>query len=159
MSLQHRFRDSLISATPTEISAHALAHALRIAARPALRKEADRTHDLAGRAETALQAIVGKKGFLHRMKSIALCHALDRQNLSAVVADRKRKARIDPSSVEQDRAGAALAAITALLGSGQSQAFTEKIQEGDARVIELDSSRDAIHGEGRCEAHAVLPRC
>jgi hypothetical protein len=115
----------LIRATATEISAHALAHALRVAARIALLNEADRTHDLAGRAKTALQAIVGKKGFLHRMKATALRHTLDRQNFGAIVADRKRKARIDPSSVEQDRAGAALAAITALLGSGQSQAFTQ----------------------------------
>ena len=141
MSLQHRLGDSLIGAAAAEISAHAFAHALRIVAGLTLLDQTDRTHDLAGRAEPALQAIVGEKGLLHRMKPIALRHAFDRQDVGAVVTDRKRKARIDPSSVDDDRAGAALAAVAALLGSGQMQAFAKKIEEGDTRVIQLDRSR------------------
>ena len=81
--------------------------------------------------------------------------AFDRKDVSAIVTDRKRKARIDPSSVDDDRAGAALAAVTALLGSCQMEAFAKKIQERYTRVIELDRSRDAVHGESGWEAHVV----
>jgi hypothetical protein len=146
LRLQHRFCDSLIRSTPTEISAHALAHALCIVARLTLLDQADCTHDLARSAETALQAIMRKKGFLHRMKSIALRHTFNGQDVSAVMTDGKRKARIYPSSVDDDRAGTALAAITALLRACQLQAFAKQIQEGHTRVIKLDSSRDAVHG-------------
>jgi hypothetical protein len=73
----------------------------------------------------------------------------DREDFGAVMADRKRKARIDPSSVDDDSAGAALATIAALLGSCQFKAFAKKVQEGDTRVIQLDRSLDAVHGESR----------
>jgi hypothetical protein len=145
----------LIGATPAEISAHAFTHALWIVAGLTLLDQTDRTHDLAGRTEPALQAIVCQKGLLHRMKSITPCHAFDRADVRAVVADRKRKARIDPSSVDDDRAGAALAAVAALLGSRQMEAFAKKIQERYTRVIELDRSRDAVHSESGWEAHVV----
>jgi hypothetical protein len=155
LSLQHRLGDSLIGATPAEISAHAFTHALWIVAGLTLLDQTDRTHDLAGRTEPALQAIVGKKGLLHRVKSITPCHTFDRNDVSAVVTDRKCKARIDSSSVDDDRAGAALAAVAALLGSRQMEAFAKKIQERYTRVIELDRSRDAVHGESGWEAHVV----
>ena len=80
---------------------------------------------------------MGDEGLLHRMKPIALRHAFDRQDVGAVVADRQRQARIDPPSVDDDRAGAALAAVAALLGSGQVQALAQKIEQRDARVVEL----------------------
>jgi hypothetical protein len=128
LSLQNGLSDSLIGATSAEISAHAFAHALRIGAGPTFLDQTDRTHDLAWRAETALQAVVGNKGFLHRMKPATLCHALDGEDVGAVVTDGQRKARIDTSSVDNDRAGAALAAVTALLGSGQIKVFAEKIE-------------------------------
>ena len=57
-----------------------------------------------------------------RMQLVAVRHALDGQDVGAVVADRQGEAGIDPPAVDQDRAGAALAAVAALLGSGQVQA-------------------------------------
>ena len=119
LRFQHRFGDSLIGAAAAEISAHALANALRIVAGLTLLDQTDRAHDLAGRAKPALQAVMGDKGLLHRMKPAALRHAFDRQDIGAVVTDRERKAGIDPPSVDDDRAGATLAAVAALLGSCQ----------------------------------------
>jgi hypothetical protein len=81
------------------------------------------------------------------MKPAALSQTFDREDFGAVVADRKRKARIDPPSVDDDGAGATLAAIAALLGSRQFKAFAKKVQERDTRVIQLDRSRDAVHSE------------
>ena len=79
------------------------------------------------------------------MQSITLCHTFDRQDVSAVVTDRKRKARIDPSSLDDDRAGAALPPVAALLRSGQMQVLAKKIEQRHPRVIELDRSLHAVH--------------
>ena len=57
-------------------------------------------------------------------------------DVGAVVADRERQARIDPPAVDQDRAGAALAAVAALLGAGQVQPLAQEIEQRDARVVE-----------------------
>jgi hypothetical protein len=146
---QHRLGDSFIGATPTEISAHAFTHALWTVAGLTLLDQTDRTHDLARRTEPTLQAIVGKKGLLHRMKSVALRDTLDRQDVSAVVTNCKRKARIDPSPVNDDSAGAALPPVAALLGSSQFETLAKKIQEGHPRVIKLDRPHDAVYSQSR----------
>ena len=111
--------------------------------------QTDRTHDLARRTEPALQAVVGKKGLLHWMKSVALRDAFDCADIGTVMTDRKRKARIDPAPVDDNGAGAALAAVTTLLGSCQFKVLAKKIQEGDPRVIELDRSLHAVHSQSR----------
>jgi hypothetical protein len=149
LSLQYRRSDSLIGATATEISAHAFTHALGIVAGLTLLDQTDRTHDLARGTEPALQAIVSKKRHLQRMKPIAACHTFDREDVSAAVTDRKRKARIDPSSLDDDRASAALPPVAALLRSGQMKVFAQKIQERESRVIELDRSLYAVHSQSR----------
>ena len=77
---------------------------------------------------------------LYRVEPVALRHAFDCQDISAIVADRERKAGIDPASVDNDRAGAALPAVAALLGSCQTQPFAKKIEERDPRIIEFDGS-------------------
>ena len=79
----------------------------------------------------------------------ALRHAFDREDIGAVVTDRERKARIDPPSVDDDGAGAALAAVAALLGSGQIQPLAQQIEQRDAGVIERDRPLHAVHGESR----------
>jgi len=63
----------------------------------------------------------------------------------AVVGDRQRQARIDPPSVDQDRAGAALAAVAAFLGAGQVESFAQQVEQRDARIVELDVPLHAIH--------------
>jgi hypothetical protein len=81
------------------------------------------------------------------MKPITLCHTFDRKDVSAVVADRKCKARVDPSSLNDDRTGAALPPITALLRSGQMEALAKQIQKRRSRIIELDRSLHTVHGQ------------
>jgi hypothetical protein len=83
------------------------------------------------------------------MKPVTVRHTLDRQNVGAVVTDRKREARIDPPAVDDDRAGAALTAVTALLGAGQIQVFAQKVQKRNARIIQLDRPLDAVDSESR----------
>ena len=75
---------------------------------------------------------------LHGMQRVALRHALDGEDVRAVMADRQRQAGIDPPAVDQDRAGAALPAVAAFLGSGQVQALAQQIEQRDARVVQRD---------------------
>ena len=103
--------------------------------------QADRAHDLARRAEPALEAVMRDERRLHRMQLVAARDALDREDVGAVVADRQRQARIDPSAVDQDRARAALAAVAALLGSGQVEPLAQEIEQRDARVVQARCPR------------------
>ena len=158
LGLQHRLGDSLIGAAAAEISAHAFAHAFRIVAGLTFLDQADRAHDLAWRTEPALQAVVRNKGLLHRMKPVALRHAFDGEDVSAVVTDREREARIDPPPPDEDGAGAALPAVASLLCSGQIEAFAKKIEQRDPRVFELDCSRDAVHGQSQLRSSCGAPK-
>ena len=64
LCVQHRVRDSGISPAPAEVSAHAFAHALRVIAGLPFPDQADRAHDLAGRAEPALEAVMSDESGL-----------------------------------------------------------------------------------------------
>ena len=48
-------------------------------------------------------------------------------------------------AVDQDGAGAALAAIAALLGAGQVETLAQQVEERDAWIVELDVPLHAIH--------------
>jgi hypothetical protein len=109
--------------------------------------DADRTHHLARRTKPALQAIVGKKCLLYRMKSITLCHTFDRKDVGSIVTDRKREAGIDSSSLDDDRAGAA--PDRSPFRSGQIQVPAKQIQERDSRILELDRSLHAVYSQSR----------
>src|SRR5579872_2137099 len=117
LRFKHRFRDSGVGAASAEIAAHALANAFWIISCLPLLNEADRAHDLARRAESALETVVRDEGGLNGMEAVALGDSLDRKQLGAVVAQRQSQAGINPLSIGQDRAGAALTAIAALFCS------------------------------------------
>ena len=53
----------------------------------------------------------------------------------------QREAGVDPPPVDQDRAGAALAAVAALLGSGQIEPLAQEIEKRHPRIVELDVPR------------------
>src|SRR4029079_9245069 len=102
-----------------EIAAQAFADPFGIIARLPFTEHADRTHDLAGRAEAALKAVMGDEGGLHRMQLIAARDAFDGEDVGAVMADGEREAGVDATAIDQDGAGAALAAVASLLGAGK----------------------------------------
>ena len=125
-------------------------------ARLSLLDQAHRAHDLAGRAEAALESVMGDEGGLHRMKRVASGEAFDGDDLRAVQAQRKSEARIDPPAVDENRAGAALPSIAAFLGSGQVEALAQEIEKRHARVFKVDVSSLTVHGEADGEVHARL---
>src|SRR5262249_54801179 len=142
LRFQHRFGDALVGAAAAEVAAHAFAHALRVVAGLPFLDQPDSAHDLAGRTETALQAVMRDESLLHWMKPMALGEAFDGQHVRAVMTERQRQTRIDPPPVDDDGAGATLAAVAALLGSGEIEPFAQKIEQRDARIIKLDHARD-----------------
>ena len=79
---------------------------------------------------------MGDEGRLHRMKLVAARDALDGEDVGAVMADGEREAGIDAPAVDEDGAGAALAAVASLLGSGEMEALTQEIEQRDARIVE-----------------------
>jgi hypothetical protein len=93
---------------------------------------------------------------LDRVELLPAGDALDREDVGAVVTDRQRQARIDPSTVDQDRTGAALAAVASLLGACKVEALTQKVEKGDAGVFQLDVPPHTVDGEADGEVHAVL---
>src|SRR5258708_34191495 len=95
--------------------------------------QADRAHDLAGRTEPAMETVMRDESGLDRLELVAASDALDREDVGAVVADRQRRARIDPSTVDQDRTGAALAAVASLLGACQVEGLNRRQHRGGAR--------------------------
>src|SRR4029077_18486963 len=147
LRFQYRFGDSPISAAATEIAAHALADPLGVVARLALLDQSDGAHDLARGAEAALKAVMRDKGLLRWVEQVAVRHAFDRQDISAIVADREREAGIDPASVDDDRAGAALAAVAAFLCPRQIQPFAKKVEERNSWIVEFDGSLDTVDGQ------------
>ena len=70
--------------------------------------------------------------------AVAVGEALDGLDLGAVEADGEREAGVDPPAVDEDGAGAALAAVAALLGAGERQAVAQQVEEGHPRVVDLD---------------------
>jgi hypothetical protein len=134
LRVQHRVRDPRISPAPAEVSAHAFAYAFRVITGLPFLDQTDRADDLSRRAEPALEAVVSDESGLDGMEFVAASDAFDREDFGAVTAERQSQTRIDPSSVDQDRTCAALAAVASLLGSRQVEMLTEQIEEGYARV-------------------------
>src|SRR6266545_2993387 len=71
--------DSRIGAAAAQIAAHAFANAVEVVPGLAFADQPDRAHDLAWRAEPALEAIMRDKGGLDRVELVALGKAFDSQ--------------------------------------------------------------------------------
>jgi hypothetical protein len=106
--------------------------------------QANSAHDLARRAETALETVMRDEGSLDRVKFLALGKALYRGDLGPVDAGRKRKAGIDAPSVDEHGASAALAPVASLLGACQIKPLTQQVEQCHAWIVERDRVRSSI---------------
>jgi hypothetical protein len=77
------------------------------------------THNLSRGAVAALITVMLNESGLHGMKMIGLTQSFNGGDLIVRVHDGKRETRVDPSSIDVDRASPALAVIAALLGAGE----------------------------------------
>ena len=95
------------------------------------------------------------KGLLHRMERAVFDQTFDCCDLRAVLHDRERQAGIDPATIDQDRAGAALAVVATLLCPGQADVNPERIKErrpgGEIELFRnaIDMKRDRHFGRRR----------
>ena len=67
----------------------------------------------------------------------------------------ERQAGIDPPAVDEDRAGAALAVVAALLGAGQAQVLAQRVEQRRAR-IDLQAVLLAIDRQRHLGVHGAL---
>ena len=74
------------------------------------------------------------KRLLQRREGFRGPQALDRHDLVAVVHAGEGEAGVDPSTVQKDGAGAALAMVAALLGAGETEMMAEGVEEGGSHV-------------------------
>jgi len=81
--------------------------------------------------------------------------AFDRCDLRAVLHDRERQAGIDPATIDQNRAGAALTVVATLLRSGQADVNPQRVKKRrPRREVQLfrhaiDMKRDRHFGRRR----------
>src|SRR5437867_4527033 len=108
-----------VSSAPADIAAHLFAD-VSVGANAPLVEEPHRRADLAGRAVAALEGVAREECFLHGVQAVAVGQAFDRRDLGATVHDGERKAGIDPPTVDQNRAGTALAVVTAFLRAAEA---------------------------------------
>ena len=94
----------------------------------------DRRADLARGAIAALVAIMPDERGLQRMQRIGRAQSFDGRDIASFVHDRQSEAGVDTLSVEDHRAGAALAMIAPFLCSGEMQVFAQRIEQRGPRV-------------------------
>src|SRR5262249_61440238 len=83
----------------------------------------------AGRAEAALQAVLARKCLAQPEHDRIAVEALDGGNRKPVAGDRERDAGARRLAVDQHRAGAAYAVLTAEVGAGQAALLAQEIGE------------------------------
>src|SRR5215470_15556560 len=101
---------------------------------PLFGEERDGGADLAGRAVPALEPVMAHESGLHRMESALFGQALDGGDLVAIMHYRERQTAIDALSIDDDRAGAALSLVAALLRTGQREMLSQSIEQRGPRI-------------------------
>ena len=130
--LLDRRDDVGIGAAAADVAAHQLADFVG-GLGLAFGDQARRRADLPGRAVAALEGVVIDEGLLQRMQRAVFGKPFDGGDLGAVLHDGEREAGIDAPSVDQDRAGAALAVVAAFLGAGEVEMVAQRIEQGRPR--------------------------
>ena len=115
-----------------------------------------RAHHEAGRAEAALAAVHGQERGLDGVEVVDAAEALDGLDGAVAHLQREELAGVDGSAVEQDGAGAALAAVAAALGAGEVELVAQGAQERPA-MVDLQLAGLAVDVEGDAGAwHGVV---
>src|SRR3984893_1515314 len=133
-----------ISGAPADIAAHTLRD-LRVGqswrgrdvrrriawpARLVFSQQRDRRANLTGGAIPALQTIMAYKCRLHWVEIAIFFQTLDGRDLVARMHYGERQAAVDALSIDDHGAGAALSLVAALLGTGQPEMLTQRIEQG-----------------------------
>ena len=135
----------LIAGTAAEVAGDALPNLL-FAGRGIVLQQVDRGHDHARRAVAALQAVLLPEALLQRMQLPFRRETLDRRHRRAVGLHGKHRARLRAPAVDEHRARAALARVTADMGSREIEMLAQEVHEQcawfDVRFAHLAVDRD-----------------
>src|SRR5947209_412672 len=89
------------------------------------------------------------------MQVLAVSKPLDSDDLAVLVRDSQREAAIDTPPIEQNGTGATLPVVAALLGTGKSEMFAQRIQERCPR-IDGEPVYCPIHSKGNLNIHIFV---
>jgi hypothetical protein len=87
------------------------------------------------------------------MQVLTICQPLDRDDLGVLMCDGEREAAVYTPTIEQDSTGTALSVVAALLGTGKSETFAQRVQERRPGIDEKPM-RCPIHQEGDLNIHS-----
>src|SRR5262245_50501882 len=120
-------------------------------------QEVARAHQHAGRAETALQAVLLPEALLQRVERASLRQALDGLDGPVVGLDGEDGAALHRATVQAHGAGAAARRVTADVRAGQSEVLPDEVDEQRAGA-DLAAVLLAVDGDGdRVLAHGRAP--
>src|SRR5258706_4635802 len=131
---QHRLDLAVVVAAAAQVARQPAPH-LGLRGISVLHEQRLSRHDLFRGAEAALPPVVLDEGLLDRVELVALGQPLDGEDLLAVHPDRELAARIDIAPADDDRAGAALAAVAADARAGEPELVAENFRQ---RLAVLD---------------------
>src|SRR5512135_1245953 len=111
----------------------------------------------AGRAETALQAVLLHEPLLDRIELRVLFQPFDGHHLAAVGLHRQHRAALHRLAVEQHGAGAAVAGVAPDVGARHAERFTNEVHQQQAG-FDFGRARRAVHGHrDRVRGHGHCP--
>src|SRR5207247_8112489 len=123
--------DVLIAGAAAEIAFDAVAD-LGVGGRRVALQQLFRSHDHAGRAEAALQAMLIPESLLHVVQMAIGGEALDGEEAAAVGLHGEHGAGFDGLAVHLDGAGAADGSLAADMGAGESDHLPKVVDEKQA---------------------------
>ena len=127
-----------------------------LARRRIVLQQVDRRHDHARRAIAALQAVLFPEALLHRMQLPFRREAFDRRHRRAVGLHREDRARLRAPAVDEHGARAALARVTADMGSGEIEMLAQEMHEQRAR-LDVRLAHLAVDGDGDWDHRGANP--
>ena len=98
-------------------------------------QERDRRHDHSRRAVSALDGALVDKGFLDGRELAVFRHAFDGRDLLALHFIGENQTTVHRLAVHQHRAGAAIAQVASLLGTGKAQRVAQHVEQRLPPVI------------------------
>jgi hypothetical protein len=119
VKLLNRSHDIRISAAPAEVTAHPFSN-LAFAIGMSLVQASGCRTELSSGTEAALESIVSDKSVLERAELTVLSKSFDSSDFVALVHHRQSETGIDPTPIDQNGAGAALAMVTTFLTASET---------------------------------------
>src|SRR5690606_4469437 len=128
----YRLHEPWVLATAAEVSVELARNVLRGRVR-VRSKQADCRHDHPGRAIAALKSLDLEERVLHRMQRVAVGQALDGDHAATCHRTEACHTRFGRTSIDEHRAGPALALAAAELGAGERKVVAQHFEQTRVR--------------------------